>query len=44
MISGIHIMYIPPNDAKVANSTNKDWVILDLRCRSVYDTESAYKI
>ena len=41
MISGINIMCIPPSYETVENSTNKDWVMLGLRYRSVYDTDSA---
>ena len=40
VIGGIHIMCITPSDATVEKSTNQDWVMLGLRCWSVYHTDS----
>ena len=40
VIGGIHIICITPSDATVEKSTNQDWVMLVLRCLSVYDTDS----
>ena len=34
-------MCITPSDSTVEKSTNRDWVMLVLRCLSVYDTDSA---
>ena len=39
VICGINIVCIPTTDATVENSTNLYWVMLGLRCWSVYDTD-----
>ena len=41
VIYDIYIMCITPTKETVENSTNQDWVMLGLRCWSVYDTDSA---
>ena len=41
VIYNIHITCITPTDATVENSTNQDWVMLGLRCWSVYDIDSS---
>ena len=37
----MNIMWIPPSDTTVTNSTNQYWLTLGLRCWSVYDTDYA---
>ena len=41
VIRGIHIVCITPIDATVVKSTNQDWLLLGLRCWSVYDIDYA---
>ena len=37
----MYILCIPPSDETVSNSTNQYWILLGLRCWSVYDIDSA---
>ena len=41
-IIGVNTMCIPTSYATVTESTNLDWVLLGLRCLSVYDTDAMY--